>query len=629
MNRDFTIIKKLNLSNIGLISIISLIILLSFITISLFNSITEKAVESSEKTNKIIKFSQFIDNYLSNEINYNNLNNNILHHLDSNDFISQTRKNIDSIEKIRKENILLEKELTDLTLLSVTQSNKYIKATSNNLAHRIKRNNISKLERLVIISANLNTNINYKISILFLKLKENIKVKNELISFLDVALINAQKDIERLKGTPFEKLPELAKKTNLRIKEIVIQYIVNSEKEESLKEKSQKKTDNYIENIMKSNANLTKINRKTGIKTFSIFAILILIISISIVVFNYLLSKLLNNFIHKIDNDIRIISEGDLSIKIDKNLLNRKDEIGNISKSLQKMILKFNNIITQIIITNQRVSGASNQLSIASQHISSRANEQAATTEEIATSMEEILAMISSNTQNAEITSQASTKSANKMKQSNEIFIKTIKSVSEISKKITIIYEIANKTDILSINAAIEAGRAGEVGKGFSVVANEIRKLADKTKIESDEIRKLSKKGQTISKIAGKKLKNAIPKIIKSAELVNNIVLAGKEQQTGVENINISIQQLTEITNENSASAEEMSASAEELSAQAEQLKELISVFKIDNLKNENVIIEQENTITKPEKQISEYKNKGFNMSLSDKDNTDDDFETF
>jgi len=138
----------------------------------------------------------------------------------------------------------------------------------------------------------------------------------------------------------------------------------------------------------------------------------------------------------------------------------------------------------------------------------------------------------------------------------------------------------------LSINAAIEAARAGEAGKGFAVVSNEIRKLADKTKTASDKITKLSKNGQDISRIAGKALEKVIPEIIKSAELVNNIVSASREQQSGVEMINTSIQQLTETTNENSASAEEMSASAEELSAQAEQLKELISIFKIGGLQD-------------------------------------------
>jgi len=284
---------------------------------------------------------------------------------------------------------------------------------------------------------------------------------------------------------------------------------------------------------------------------------------------------------------------------------------------------------------SEQIFKASEQLASNSQQISSNANEQASTTEEISSSMEEMLAMISSNTQNASITGKSAKKSAHEIKQSNEFFIQMINSVSEIINKNSIITEIAKKTDILSINAAIEAARAGETGKGFAVVAYEIRKLADKTKMAAEEISELSEKGKDVSKIAGDKLSKTIPDIIKSAELVNHIVLAGKEQQSGVENINNSIQQLTEITSQNSASAEEMSASAEELSAQAEQLKELISVFKINNLKEEATEEKEdkEENLAKKTKQkekiVSEQKNEKLNINLSSDDDADDEFEKF
>jgi len=123
-----------------------------------------------------------------------------------------------------------------------------------------------------------------------------------------------------------------------------------------------------------------------------------------------------------------------------------------------------------------------------------------------------------------------------------------------------------------------------------------------------------------------------IPEIIKGAELVKNIVSASKEQQIGVETINNSIQELTEITNENSASAEEMSASAEELSAQAEQLKSLISVFKISKLQTENKIIKpkkeyQNKQLKKPDKQPKIKQ--GIKIDLSGKNISDEEFETF
>ena len=316
------------------------------------------------------------------------------------------------------------------------------------------------------------------------------------------------------------------------------------------------------------------------IQILLIFLLFIVIFGIVTVIF---IRKTISNPIKKVVNAMKKIADKNIDFRIEEK---RNDEIGELYNSTNKIILNLRAIISNINDSAIAISDASNQLSFTSQDVASSTNEQASTTEEIAASIEQILAIINSNTQNAELTGKTTTKSANEMKQSKELFMQTIESVSEISKKISVISEIADKTDILSINAAIEAARAGEAGKGFAVVANEIRKLADKTKISSDAITNLSKKEQDISKIAGEKLENTIPQIIKSAELVNNIISAGKKQQNGVENISISIQQLTEITNGNSASAEEMSVSAEQLSAQAEQLKKLISVFKINNSQN-------------------------------------------
>ncbi len=272
------------------------------------------------------------------------------------------------------------------------------------------------------------------------------------------------------------------------------------------------------------------------------------------------------------------------SLRINKKAKSSAQD-AKISKEQNQKLLK---LISGVKKISFDIFQASNQLSKASQEISERANEQASTTEEIASSMEQMMTIINLNTQNAEDTADISKKSAEELRESNKAFVETIKAVSDISKKTLIITDISFQTNILSINASIEAARAGKAGKGFAVVAQEVRKLAEKSKLASDEITELSQNGNDISKVAGEKLEILIPEIIKSAELVNNIVTASKEQQSGAENINISIQQLTEIANENSASAEEMSASAEELLAQAEHLKELISMFKTDNSQNEN-----------------------------------------
>ena len=324
---------------------------------------------------------------------------------------------------------------------------------------------------------------------------------------------------------------------------------------------------------------ITKIYNDLKISTLKMLAIFIIVLFILGIIILFILHKIIVKPITFATKSLKKISQKQINFQIEKN---RTDEIGELYKSINEINNNFNEIIKNIDNTATTVMQTSKQLSNFSQEISKQAGMQASTTEEISASMEQMLVTINSNTENANITSETTAKSSTKMKQSNKVFLQTINSVSEISKKIIIISEIANKTNILSINAAIEAANAGKHGKGFGVVAQEIRKLSDKTKTASIEIETLSESGKTISQIAGKILKKLIPEIVESAQLIKNIAVASQEQQQNVEAINISIQQLTDITNQNSASSEEMSSSAEELFAQAERLKNMISIFTIE-----------------------------------------------
>jgi len=389
-----------------------------------------------------------------------------------------------------------------------------------------------------------------------------------------------------------------------------------------LEERSKEKANSHFLTIEENNQSSSTTN---------IVAVIIgIIITLAI---SYLIITAIVEPIRKLVAYMKRISNKDIDFQINYS---RNDEIGDLYYSINEINKNFKEIISNINDSAIAVLSAGNELSSTSQVLSQAANEQASTTEEISASMEEILSQISSNTEKAENTEKISTKSANEMAESNETFTQTIDAVTNISQKIGIISEIAFQTNLLALNAAVEAARAGDAGKGFAVVAQEVKKLAEKSKTASDEIETLSKSGQEVAKLSGEKLQEIIPEISKSANLVNDILQASREQKSGAEMINSSITQLSEITNQNSASAEQMSASAEELSTQAEHLKEIISVFNIGNTKkNQQQIITTDKKILIPKKEVAipkkeiyKQENKGVNLNLSD-DKLNSDFISF
>ena len=271
------------------------------------------------------------------------------------------------------------------------------------------------------------------------------------------------------------------------------------------------------------------------------------------------------------------LSGGDLAVTFEGDGTHDR----GVYASLRNLVTKLNIVVGEVMTAADNVASGSQQLSSTAQQMSQGATEQAASAEEISSSMEEMTSSIRQNTDNAIQTEKIAVKSSVDAKDGGKAVHQTLIAMREIASKISIIEEIARQTNLLALNAAIEAARAGEHGKGFAVVASEVRKLAERSQNAAGEISLLSTSSVAIAEQAGEMLQKMLPDIQKTAELVQEISAASREQDTGAEQINKAIQQLDSVIQQNASASEQMASTSEELSGQADQLQQSISYFRI------------------------------------------------
>lgn len=269
-------------------------------------------------------------------------------------------------------------------------------------------------------------------------------------------------------------------------------------------------------------------------------------------------------------------AKGDLAQDI---VISTTEETGQLLKAMKEMIEALKAIVTNVKTASYYVASGSQELSSTATEMSEGANFQASSTEQLSSSMEEMAANISQNADHAIQTEKIAINAAEEAKKARKAMKKTSQAMQKIEEEISIIEQLSQQTRMLSLNAAIEAGKAQDFGKGFSVVASEVRELSRQTQAAAQKITELVVSGVKNVTKTSEILANLIPDIQRTAELVQEISAASREQNTGAAQVNLATQQLDRSTQQHSAISEQLAATAEELNAQARQLQDAIAFF--------------------------------------------------
>ncbi|MEI7811699.1 MAG: methyl-accepting chemotaxis protein [Ignavibacteria bacterium] len=311
-------------------------------------------------------------------------------------------------------------------------------------------------------------------------------------------------------------------------------------------------------------------------------------------------------------------SGGDLTVKLESNTT---DEIGNLFKGFNKTVGNLRIMVQQFVEAVEETASASSQISASAEEMASGSSSQANDASVIVSSVEHMTRSILNNTKNAEIASATAREAGDKARQGGRAVLDTIEGMMRVAEAVVtsaakiqnlgkesyqigeiiqVIDDIADQTNLLALNAAIEAARAGEQGRGFAVVADEVRKLAEKTTKATKEIAVMIKRiqqdtqsaiesikkgtkeveaGKVLAQKAGKALTDIIEGAEKVTLLINQVALAGEKQSVDGEEISENIEAISAITQESSAGIEQIAHAAEDLDRLTSNLRTLIERF--------------------------------------------------
>ena len=289
----------------------------------------------------------------------------------------------------------------------------------------------------------------------------------------------------------------------------------------------------------------------------------------------------------------RVIAGSDLSQPI---VSTRKDELGDLLRTLGQMQDSLRTLIGQVRHSTDSIGTASAEIATGNQDLSQRTEQTASNLQQAASSMEQLTGTVRQSADSARQANQLASSAAEVAARGGVVVSQVVTTMDDInasSKKIAdiigVIDGIAFQTNILALNAAVEAARAGEQGRGFAVVASEVRSLAQRSAAAAKEIKGLIcasvEKVQGGSKLvgdAGSTMKEIVASVQRVSDIIGEITAASAEQSDGIGQVNGSVAQLDQMTQQNAALVEQSAAAAESLKEQATRLAQVVGTFRLE-----------------------------------------------